>query len=143
MEKIKSLLALIGGLCVGYFGEHGRLFWLVGVAVTLDLISGVAAAVIEGRGLSSRTAAKGVLKKLLALFAVAFGTFLDVLLPWSAAMAGVELSISLHFSAVISAYICITESISVMENLYRATGKKMPAVITNLLEIAKDKMDKL
>lgn len=141
MEKVKYFLALVGGICAGYFEQHGRLFFLVGVAVLMDLFSGVAASLIEGRGLSSRTAIKGVARKLLSLFAVAFGTFLDVLLPWSAALAGIDITMNLHFSAVISAYICITESISVLENLYRATGQKMPRGIANILEIAKEKIE--
>ena len=139
MEKIKYALAVLWGLCAGYFQQYGLLYCLVAIAVLMDLISGIAAALIEG-ALSSKTALKGFGKKLMMLFAVAFGVFLDVLLPQAAALAGIELATSLHFSAVVSAYICITESISILENIYRSTGKRLPGWITQILEIAKEKI---
>jgi len=110
--------------------------------VVMDLISGMAAAVIEGQGLSSKTARAGFFKKLMLMFAVGFGTFLDVLLPRCAALVGLESEQGLLFSSVICVYICIEESISVLENIYRSTGKRLPKSIEKLLEAAKDRLEK-
>ena len=142
MDKIKYVLALFGGAVAGYFGQYMLLYVMVGGAVLMDLFSGMAAAVIAGDGLSSKTARKGFFKKLMLLFAVGFGTFLDVLLPWCGELVGLEMEKGLLFSAVISVYICIGESISIVENIYRSTGKKLPTWITRMLEIAKEKIEK-
>ena len=141
MDKIKYILALLGGMAVSYLEQYLLLYLLVGAAVVMDLISGMAAAVIEGTGLSSSTARRGFFKKLMLLFAVAFGTFLDVLLPWCMATVGLTVEGRLYFGAIIGAYICIGECISILENIYRSTGRKLPVLVEKTLQIAKEKLD--
>ncbi|MBR5783214.1 MAG: phage holin family protein [Clostridia bacterium] len=141
MEKLKYAVAMFGGIILGYLEKYRFLYLMVGAAVLLDLISGMAAAVIQGQGLSSSVARAGFFKKLMLLFSVGFGTFLDVLLPWCGEMVGLELRGKLMFSAVICVYICVGESISVLENIFRSTGTKLPGWITKLLKEAKDKME--
>lgn len=141
MEKVKYILAIIGGAVITYFRQYLLLYAMVGVAVLMDLISGMAAAVMEGKGLSSKTARAGFVKKLMLLFAVGFGTFLDVLLPWCAELVGMEMENGLLFGTIICVYICISESISIMENIYRSTGKRLPEWIAKLLQIAKEKLE--
>jgi len=141
MEKWKIGIALLGGAVMSYFEKYTFLYVMVGAAVLMDLISGMAAALATGQGLSSKLARTGFIKKLTLLLGVAFGTFLDVLLPWGAQTVGLELSSGLMFSAVISVYICVGESISVMENICRCTGSPLPKWITRLLKEAKEKME--
>ena len=141
MDKVKYFTALIGGAVMSYLGQYRFLYLMVSAAVLLDLISGIAAAVMDGEGLSSKTAYRGMLKKLMLLFSVGFGTFLDVLLPWCGETVGLELEGGLMFSAVISVYICIGESISILENIFKSTGQKLPEWIGNLLKVAKEKMN--
>lgn len=141
MEKMKMICAGCIGIVAAYFERYRLLYLLVGAAVMMDLISGMAAAVLSGQGLSSRMAREGLLKKLMMLFAVGFGTFLDVLLPYAASTVGLEIDTGLLMSAVISVYICVGESISIIENIYRCTGKKLPAVISKLLTQAKEEIE--
>ena len=141
MEKMKILSALVLGGLVAYGQKYWLLYTLVAAAVMMDLVSGMAAAVVSGAGLSSSVARKGFLKKLMLMFAVGWGTFLDVLLPYAAGSVGLELPSGLLFSAVISVYICIGECISIMENICRATDRQPPALIRKLLEQTKDKLD--
>ena len=142
MDKLKYILAVFGGAIASYFEQYLLLYGMVAVAVLMDLVSGMAAAVIEGQGLSSKTARAGFFKKMMLLFAVGFGTFLDVLLPWCGELVGLEMEGGLLFSAIICVYICITESISILENIYRSTGKKLPAWISKTLEVAREKLEK-
>ncbi len=141
-EKMKILCAGCIGIVAAYFERYRLLYLLVGAAVLMDLISGMAAAVISGQGLSSKMARQGLLKKMMLLLAVGFGTFLDVLLPYAAATVGLEVNTGLLMSAVISVYICVGESISIMENIYRSTGKKPPAIISKLLTQAKEEIER-
>ncbi len=141
VEKIKIAGAVIFGLLITYCQKYWLLYSLVAVAVLMDLISGMAAAVVSGEGLSSSLARKGFVKKLMLLLAVGWGTFLDVLLPYAVSALGLEIQTGLLFSAVICVYICIGESISIMENICRATDRQPPAIIRKLLEQAREKMD--
>lgn len=142
MEKLKILCAGCIGVLCAYLQKYSILYILVGVAVLMDLVSGMAAAVLAGDGLSSGVARRGFLKKMVLLFAVGFGTFLDVLLPYAAQTVGLELETGLLFSAVISVYICIGESISIMENIFKATGKTPPPIIVRILKQAKEEIEK-
>ena len=141
MEKIKYFIALFGGIMVNYLDKYRFLYLMVGAAVVLDLFSGMAAAVAVGEGLSSKIARTGFLKKLMLLFSVGFGTFLDVLLPWCGGLVGLEMENGLMFSAVICVYICVGESISILENIFRSTGTRLPGWITGLLKEAKEKLE--
>ena len=56
MEKVKYLFSIIAGAILSYLGAYIVLYALVFCAVLFDLITGLAAAVISGTGLSSRRA---------------------------------------------------------------------------------------
>ena len=141
MDKLKYILAIVGGAMAAYFRQYTILFVLVGIACILDLITGVCAATLEGTGLSSKIARKGFLKKLVLLIAVGLGTYLDFLVQFAAEKAGLQFD-TLIFSPTICVYICVTESISIIENIYRSTGGAIPQWIMNMLKQHKDSMEK-
>lgn len=141
MDWIKYAASAVIGVIVSYFKGHGILFLLVVLAVIFDLITGMLAAVISGEGLSSGKARKGFLKKIVLLVALCFGTFLDVMIPWAAGYIGVPVFETMLFSAMICAYICITESISIVENIYKSNGHALPSWIQKILTQAKDAIE--
>ena len=141
MNKFKSFFALAGGAVVAYFEKYALLYAFVAAAVLLDLVTGMLAAVIAGDGLSSRIARRGVFKKIVLLVAVAFGTFLDVLMPFAAAKVGLRFEGALLFSSIIGVYICVTESISVAENICRCRPDILPAQVTGLLKEFQKKLE--
>ena len=141
-EALEYILALIGGAMAVYFKQYTLLYVMVGVAALLDLATGVIAAVLDGTGLSSKIARRGLLKKIVLLLAVALGTFLDILLPFVADRTGIHLSETLIFSSIVCGYICVTESISIIENIYRATGGAIPQWIMKMLKKYKEDMEK-
>ena len=56
--------------------------------------------------------------------------------------AGVELGVDMPFALIICAYIILTESISISENLLAINPDIMPKWIIKLLRGSKDKIDK-
>ena len=142
MDKLKYIFALAGGAVIAYFEKYAVLYVFVCAAIVLDFITGMLAAVIDGTGLSSKIARRGFFKKILLLVAVAFGTFLDVLMPFAAEKVGIGYDGTLIFSSIIGVYICVTESISVAENIVRSTGGTVPKWIIKLLKQAKDGVEK-
>ncbi|MBQ6946752.1 MAG: phage holin family protein [Clostridia bacterium] len=141
MDKLKYVLAIAGGTVAAYFQQYIILYVLVGIACLLDLFTGISAAVKEGTGLSSDIARKGFLKKLVLLVAVGFGTYLDFLAHYAAEKAGLPFD-TLIFSSVICVYICITECISIIENICRVTGGAIPDWIKKLLKQHKETLEK-
>ena len=141
-ESLEYILALVGGAFAVYFKAYALLYVMVGAAALLDLATGMIAAVLDGTGLSSKIARKGLLKKVVLLLAVALGTFLDFLLPFVAGRAGIHLDETLIFSSIVCGYICVTESISIIENIYRATGGAIPMWIMNMLKKYKEDIEK-
>lgn len=141
MDKLKYLLAVIVGAVAAYFKQYTILYVLVGIACILDLATGMCAAVLDGTGLSSDIARKGLLKKLVLLMAVSLGTYLDFLAHFAVEKAGMHFD-TLIFSAIVCVYICVTECISIIENIYRATGGAIPQWIMKMLKKYKEDMEK-
>lgn len=141
MDKMKYFVAIAGGAVAAYFRQYSILYVLVGIACMLDLLTGVCAAVLDGTGLSSKIARNGFLKKLVLLVAVGFGTFLDFLVQFAVEKAGMHFD-TLIFSSVICVYICITECISIIENIYRSTGGAIPQWIVKMLKQHKESLEK-
>ena len=117
MSNIKYLLSIAGGAILTYFKLYGLAYIIVGAVVLFDIVTGILASLMDGSGLSSQKAYKGVIKKVVLFVALAFGTFLDV-------------------------YIAVTESISIIENIYRCNNQALPAWIAKFLKTAKDDIDK-
>jgi toxin secretion/phage lysis holin len=111
---------------------------VAGVAV-LDYITGVLAAAKSGR-LSSSRGLRGIYRKLALFCALALGFFLDAAIPALAAQGFArEFTSDLPFGLLIAAWVVLSESISVLENLTRC-GVKLPAAVAKVLKAAEKKM---
>ena len=141
MEKLKYLFSVIAGALLAYMGAYIVLYGLVFCAILFDLITGCMAAVISGKGLSSSKAARGVLKKLVLLIALGFGTFLDVFIPFAAKTVNFDFNGSLIFSTVICVYIVVTECISICENILICNKSALPSWLLKLLNKAQSDID--
>ncbi len=142
MEKVKYLFSIIAGAILSYLGAYIVLYALVFCAVLFDLITGLAAAVISGTGLSSKKARRGVIKKLVLFVALGFGTFLDVFIPFAAQNIGLDFGGGLIFSTVICVYIVVTECISICENILICNESALPEWLKKMLEKAKGDIGK-
>lgn len=141
-DKIKYWAAVAGGAIAGYFKLYLPLIAIVFTAVMFDIITGVAASVYTGEGLSSKRARRGAVKKAVLFLALGFGMFLDFLLPMAASKIGLELEPGILFSSVVAFYIAFCECVSVCENIYRANPDALPSFLKKLLTDAKHKLEK-
>ena len=133
MEKLKFVLIGIGGVLSAYFKVYVPLLVIVSIAVIFDIITGVIAAVYTGKGLNSKKARKGALKKATMFLALGFGIFLDYLIPMATAQIGFEVTSKLLFSSIIAFYIVFTECVSICENLFKCNPNAFPKWIVTLL----------
>ena len=142
MEKLKVLIISFGGIVAAYFKAYLPLLAVVSIAVLFDIISGVIAAVYTGVGLNSKKARKGALKKAAMFMALAFGIFLDYLIPLAAMRLSISIPQTVVFSSVIAFYIAFGECVSVCENLYRCNPDTFPKWISAILTEGKNALDK-
>lgn len=144
MEKLRILIAVLGGFLMTELKLYGPLFIAVAVMCAFDFFTGIAAAKMTGIGWNSEKARKGVMKKGLMLCMLIFGIVLDLIVPMAAEHIGIKLAIGeLLFSSVIGFYIIFTEAISVCENFYKCSPGSFPEWIIKLLSSGKEHIDKL
>lgn len=133
MEKLKYLIITILGVIAAYLKAYVPLIVIVSIAVVFDFITGIVAAMYTGVGLNSAKARQGALKKATMFLALAFGIFLDYLIPMAAAQIGFEFNTKLLFSSIIAFYICFTECVSICENIFKCNPNAFPKWIVKLL----------
>ena len=143
MTTLKYLAIAIGGLFGAYFNIYSSIIVIVFVATMFDIVTGVIASIITGEGINSKRAFKGVLKKCVLFLALAFGTFLDYMIPFASSQLGFEMSAKLLFSSVIGFYITFTECVSVCENILKCYPGTLPKWLTKILTDGKEYLDDL
>lgn len=123
---VKLVLAAIAGFLMALVGGWDQGMTILATCIGLDIISGVARAIIQKK-LSSNVSWRGGLKKVLIFVVVAIGTQADL-------YAGTNLA----RNATIAYYIA-SEGLSVLENV-AASGVPLPPTLMKILEaLGKDK----
>ena len=121
----KAVTGFIFSAVCFLFGTPDKFFVVLLAFIVIDYITGICAGVAT-KTLSSKTGAKGIMKKMVILCIVALSQMADVI-------AGTEIL----RNAAIGFYIA-NEGISIMENAAR-TGVKLPEKLIEMLEQLKKK----
>ncbi len=144
MDKLKYLIALLGGILATWLKLYAPIFIAVMVVIVFDFITGVIAAKMSGEKWNSEKARKGVVKKGTMLGQLLFGIALDYIIPMAAQQVGFSFNVShLLFSNIIGFYIIFTEAVSVCENFYKCNPNSFPKWIVVFLSAGKEQLDKL
>lgn len=133
MDKLKYALIGVGGILTTYFKAYLPLFIIVCIAILFDIFTGVFAAIYTKVGLNSQKARDGAVKKGTMLLSLAFGMFLDYLIPMAAEQIGFTIAPTLAFSSIIAFYIVFTECVSVCENIFKCNPNAFPKWIVKIL----------
>ena len=140
IAKLKIPLAATGGLLASRLGHVWPLILLVFAAIMLDYITGMLAG-RANEGINSRRAVKGVYKKTGFIILMVLGFLLDTSFNYFiAAGFSTQLPFDLPIGLIISAWIVVTEAISVCENLERM-GVPIPDPLLKLLRKTRGKID--
>ncbi|MCP8970579.1 phage holin family protein [Ectobacillus ponti] len=107
------------------FTTAAKFIWLLGFAMLLDIVTGVAAAWKEGK-LYSRNAWWGYVRKLFVFVLIMLAAIIDLLLK----LDGVVTYGTIFFYT-------INEALSIVENVTRV-GLNVPSVITDKLHVIQD-----
>lgn len=123
---ISAAVGLFGAFITYGFGGWSGLLEVFLLALAIDYITGVAASVKEGKGLSSEIGLWGLLKKALMVIAVLFAYRVDVAFGTDYVMAGMIYAL------------LVNEIISLAEN-YSRLGLPLGDHLKPILSIFKNK----
>ena len=138
--KLKIPLAAVSGLIAAWFGRVWELIFLVFAAILLDYVTGLLAG-RANEGINSRRAAKGMYKKTGFILLMILGFLLDTSFNYFIATGfSVKMPFELPIGLIISAWIVVTEAISICENLERL-GVPIPAPLLKSLRKTRDGME--
>ncbi len=138
MKRIIELISAAGGIVLSFFTGMPPIVWVLVAVITLDYVTGIACGFAgvspktPNGGLSSSTAFKGLLKKVLILVVVGLAALVDYAITVSAGieMAAVTGACCLWFVA--------SEGMSILENA-ASMGVPIPKALTRVLEIMREK----
>lgn len=122
-----SAVGVFGSIITFSFGMWTEALTFLVVAMGVDYVSGVAASLKEGKGLSSSLGFWGLARKGLALLIILLAHRVDVLLG----------SHNMTMGAAVYFYIA-NELISITEN-YGRLGLPLPDRIRKMIEVLKEK----
>lgn len=138
---VKLSTSVISGLVASFWGIYGPVIICVLVAICMDVISGLVAAMASGEKLSSRVGWIGFWKKMALILALAFGIFMDSFIPILLGTISLELPFTMPIGTIVGCYIVINEAISIIENINKAAPTALPKWIKKLLEGASKTID--
>lgn len=122
-----SAAGVLGSIITFSFGMWTEALTFLVVAMAVDYVSGVAASLKEGKGLSSAFGFWGLARKGLALLIILLAHRVDILLG----------SNNMTMGAAVYFYIA-NELISITEN-YGRLGLPLPDRIRKMIEVLKEK----
>lgn len=137
----KMSTSLISGLVASFWGVYGPVIICVIVAICMDVVSGLVAAMASGEKISSKVGFTGFWKKMALLLALSFGIFMDTFVPILLGTISLELPFTMPIGTIVGCYIVINEAISIIENINKAAPTALPKWIKKLLEGAGKTID--
>lgn len=140
-KLLKVLASLVSGLAASFWSLYGAIIICVLVAIILDFITGIVAALASGEKISSEVGYRGFWKKVALILALAFGIFLDAFIPIMIGIVSLDLPFTLPIGTIVGCYIVINEAISIIENINKAAPSALPRWIKKILEGAGKAID--
>ena len=141
MKEDKMFISVILGLLSSLSQKYSIVILLVTLAIIFDVITGLLKAINKGEKLSSKKCIKGFWSKISLVVALFFGVFLDIIIPYMLSFINITLPFNVPFGFIFGMYIILSESISIMENLFICNPKILPKWVATLLLDAKEKID--
>lgn len=138
---IKIAASLLTGLAASFWSLYGAIIICVCVAIIMDFVSGIVAALASGEKISSEVGYRGFWKKVALILALSFGIFLDAFIPIMLGVITLEIPFTMPIGTIVGCYIVINEAISIIENINQAAPTALPRWIKKLLEGAGKTID--
>ena len=137
---LRVAAASAAGVVCSWFGRVWVFILFTVLAVLFDYATGLLAG-RANEGLNSKRAVKGLYKKLGIFLLLGLGLFLDGAINHFTGVDFFELPFDMPIAHIVTAWIVITEAISVCENLQRI-GVHIPKWMTKALRKAEGKIDR-
>lgn len=139
-NTFKALAASVGGALLGYFRIMAVPLAILGLAVGVDYISGMAKAIYLSE-LNSKIGHKGAIKKLCYFLVVVVAGCTDWLLIYGLGAVGIDLELTYYIGVIVTVWLIINELISILENL-GAIGVPLPSFLMKIIKRLKQQVEK-
>ncbi len=130
----------LAGICWSLIGQHSILLLVLFTANVLDYLTGIASAGVKGE-LSSQIGIKGVLKKCGFWVLVSVAIAIEYIMTYYMPQFGIAINIFPALTATVLVWLCVNETISILENL-AVLGVPLPNFLADLIKKIKEEMDK-
>ena len=131
-NTIEAVIAVALGALASYFVQLLIPLCVLLLVMILDYITGMAKAWYKNE-LSSRIGIKGILKKLGYFVIIVVAGVMDWLIVDGLFRIGIEFTMPFLLAAIVTVWLIINESISILENV-AAIGGPVPGWLTKLLQ---------
>lgn len=154
MRKEIALMiqAALAGICAYLSAKLGVLFpvlCVLAVMMVTDYLTGMLASKVEALdhpndknyGWSSKKGAKGIIKKVGYLSAIAVAMVVDYVIVVASEKLNMQMPITTFFGLLVAVWYLLNELLSITENAGRM-GAPVPEWLTKYIAVLKDKIDK-
>lgn len=139
-KLIRIPVSILLGLSATVTKQYVVVFISVFVGVVLDVVTGLVRAKALGQAITSKKSIRGFWKKLAYFFAVFAGVYIDMIITCYSSVMSFQLPFNSPVTMIIGSYICLTEAISICENIAAANSDVLPSWLVKLLKEKKDEV---
>ena len=140
MEKAKVMVIAALSALMSWLGILAvPVFLMVGCNV-IDYITGIWAAKYRTENVNSYKGIRGIIKKVCMWLLVVIGAWIDILVNYAIACAGVEISLPFVVATIVAVWLVVNEMISILENMIDI-GVRMPPFLLPVVKYIKKQVE--
>ena len=138
-KSIEYVTSAAAGAFFSFFGILALPLALLIPCNIIDYFTGLAAAKVNEKKITSAKAFNGIVKKVLMYILIFVGFGIDCMISYVTATLHIEMKFPLLFAAMVASWLVINELISITENC-EATGVAIP-ILSPILRFIKKRIE--
>lgn len=140
LDKVKASIIAIFTAISSFFGVLAIPIYLLLGSNIIDYITGLMAAKYRGEEITSKRGYQGIAKKVSMWLLVIVGAFVDQLISYGTATAGIDIHFSFVIACLVAIWLVCNEIISILENI-SDMGVAMPSFLKQIVTKIKTEVE--
>lgn len=140
MDKIKTVLIVAVSIIMDFLGILAIPVFLMVGCNAIDYITGLMASKYREEQINSYKGIRGITKKVCMWLLVVVGSFIDVIINYTAEYMGIGFKIPFIVATFVAVWIVINEIISILENMIDI-GLNLPPFLMPLVRRIKKELE--
>ncbi len=117
MDKLKTTLIIVISAIMDFLGILAIPVFLMVACNIIDYITGLMASKYREEQISSYIGIRGITKKVCMWLLVLVGSFIDIIINYTAEYMGIGLKIPFIVATFVAVWIVVNEMLSILENI--------------------------